>query len=307
MTVKSPTLSTGTSIPLTGESPFRRFLADYCESKLALVGFFTFLALLFIALFAHWISPTDPYDLAKLDIMENRLPPGSKANSGMTYWLGTDGQGRDMLSAIFYGLRTSLIVGAMSGFFALCVGVTIGLFAAYFGGKVDTVIMRIVDLQLSFPTILVALILLAVLGQGVDKVIIALVAVQWTYYCRTVRASALVERNREYMDAATCLALGHRRIVFRHLLPNCMPPLIVIATVQIAHSIALEATLSFLGLGLPPTEPSLGLLIANGFDYMLSGRYWISLFPGFALLIVIVCINLMGDQLRDVLNPRLKR
>ncbi len=305
MSAISPTPSTGTSVPLTSESPFRRFLADYSESKLALVGFFVFLALLFIALFAPWISPTDPYDLAKLDILNNRLPPGSKAYSGMTYWLGTDGQGRDMLSAIFYGLRTSLFVGGMSGFLALGVGVTAGLSAAYFGGKVDMVIMRIVDSQLSFPTILVALILLALLGQGVDKVIIALVTVQWAYYCRTVRASALVERSREYMDAAACLALGQWRIVFRHLLPNCAPPLIVVATVQIAHSITLEATLSFLGLGVPPTEPSLGLLIANGFDYMLSGRYWISLFPGFALLIAIVSINLVGDQLRDVLNPRL--
>ena len=307
MTALTTTPSTGTALPPTVESPFRRFVSEFCESKLALAGFFSFLAILFIALFANWISPTDPYDLAKLEIFDNRLPPGSKAYSGITYWLGTDGQGRDILSAIFYGLRTSLFVGAMSGFFALCAGVTIGLFAAYFGGMVDTVIMRIVDLQLSFPTILVALILLAVLGQGVDKVIIALVAVQWTYYCRTVRASALVERSRDYMGAATCLALGHQRIVFRHLLPNCAPPVIVIATVQIAHSIALEATLSFLGLGLPPTKPSLGLLIANGFDYMLSGRYWISFFPGLALLVTIVCINLMGDQLRDVLNPRLKR
>ena len=307
MTKITSTPSTEAAIPLTGESPLRRFWSEFCESKLALAGFFAFLAILFIALFANWISPTDPYDLAKLDIMDNLLPPGSKAYSDITYWLGTDGQGRDMLSAIFYGLRTSLFVGVMSGFFALCAGVTIGLFAAHLGGKVDTVIMRIVDLQLSFPPILVALILLAVLGQGVDKVIIALVAVQWTYYCRTVRASALVERSRDYMAAATCLAVGPLRIVFRHLLPNCMSPVIVIATVQIAHAIALEATLSFLGLGVPPTEPSLGLLIANGFDYMLSGRYWISLFPGFALLITIVCINLMGDQLRDVLNPRLRR
>ena len=170
-----------------------------------------------------------------------------------------------------------------------------------------TVIMRVVDLQLSFPTILVALILLAVLGQGVDKIIIALVTVQWAYYARTIRSQALIERRREYIEAAQCLALGHRRIVFHHLLPNCMPPLIVVATVQVANAIALEATLSFLGLGLPPTEPSLGLLIANGFDYMLSGRYWISFYPGVALLIAIATINLMGDQLRDVLNPRLQK
>ena len=208
---------------------------------------------------------------------------------------------------MFYGLRTSLMVGVMSGFVAMCLGMCVGLFAAYFGGRVDTVIMRIVDLQLSFPSVLVALILLAILGQGVDKIIIALVIVQWAYFARTVRGTALVERSKDYLDAAQCLALGHLRIVFRHLLPNCLPPMIVVGTVQVAHSIALEATLSFLGLGLPPTEPSLGLLIANGFKYMLSGDYWISIFPGIALLITIGSINLMGDQLRDVLNPRLQR
>ncbi|MDP7668020.1 MAG: ABC transporter permease, partial [Rhodospirillales bacterium] len=196
---------------------------------------------------------------------------------------------------------------AMSGFMAFLVGLTIGLISAYFGGRVDNVIMRVVDLQLSFPSILIALVLLAILGQGVDKIIIALVVVQWAYFARTVRGSALVERRREYIESAECLALGHRRIVFRHLLPNCMPPMIVIGTVQVAHAIALEATLSFLGLGLPPTEPSLGLLISNGFDYMLSGRYWISFFPGIALLIAIGSINLVGDQLRDVLNPRLQK
>ena len=181
------------------------------------------------------------------------------------------------------------------------------ILAAYFGGKVDAVIMRVVDLQLSFPAILVALILLAVLGKGVDKVIIALILVQWAYYARTVRGTALVERRKEYIEAASCLALSHRRIVFRHLLPNCLPPLIVVATVQVANAIALEATLSFLGVGVPITEPSLGLLIANGYDYMLSGKYWLAFFPGVALLVTIVAINLVGDQLRDVLNPRLKR
>jgi peptide/nickel transport system permease protein len=289
------------------ETPFQRFISDYKEDKIAVAGFLVFLAILIIALLAPWISPTNPHDLTQVDIMNNRLPPGGKSWDGQVFWLGTDGQGRDMLSAIFYGLRTSLYVGATSGVIALCIGMTVGLTAAYAGGRVDSFIMRVVDLQLSFPTILVALILLAALGRGVDKVIVALIVVQWSYYCRTVRASALVERNKEYMEAARCLGLGHLRIVLRHLLPNCLPPMIVIGTVQIAHSIALEATLSFLGLGLPPTEPSLGLLISNGFEYMLSGRYWISFFPGVALLITIVSINLMGDQLRDVLNPRLQK
>ena len=212
-----------------------------------------------------------------------------------------------MVSAIFYGLRTSLGVGVMSGVIVLCLGASIGLAAAYFGGRVDAVIMRIVDLQLSFPTILIALMLLAILGKGVDKIIIALIAVQWAYYARTVRSSALVERSKEYIEAAHCLALSNRRIVFRHLLPNVMPPLIVVGTVQVAHAILLEATLSFLGIGLPVTEPSLGLLISNGFEYMMSGKYWISFFPGIALLITVVSINLVGDQLRDVLNPRLQK
>ena len=227
--------------------------------------------------------------------------------TGQTFYLGTDGAGRDLLSAMFYGLRISLGVGVMSGIIAMCIGVTIGLIAAYFGGRTDTLIMRLVDIQLSFPAVLVALILLAVLGKGVDKIIVALVVVQWSYYARTVRGSALVERNKEYIEAATCLALSHNRIVFRHLLPNCLPPLIVVGTLQTAHAITLEATLSFLGVGLPISEPSLGLLIANGFDYMLSHKYWISFFPGAALLITIVSINLVGDQLRDVLNPRLQR
>jgi len=167
--------------------------------------------------------------------------------------------------------------------------------------------MRIVDIQLSFPAILVALVLMATLGQGAGKIILALVTVQWAYYARTVRSSALVERQKEYMEAARVLALPRARVVFRHLLPNCLPPLIVVATVQVAHAISLEATLSFLGLGLPITEPSLGLLISNGFQYLLSGKYWISFYPGVALLATIMAINLVADQLRDILNPRLKR
>jgi peptide/nickel transport system permease protein len=294
-------------VPVREQTPFQRFVSDYCESKVAVVGFAGFICILLLAIFAPWISPTDPYDLATLDIMDSRLAPGEQMTSGTTAVLGTDGLGRDMLSAMIYGLRISLGVGAMSGIIALTFGVCIGLMAAYFGGRVDALIMRIVDLQLSFPAILIALVLLATLGKGVDKIIIALIVVQWAYYARTVRGAALVERNKEYVEAATCLALSHKRIVFRHLLPNCMPPLIVVATVQVAHAIALEATLSFLGIGLPVTEPSLGLLISNGFEYMMSGKYWISIYPGIALLVTIVSINLVGDRLRDVLNPRLAR
>ena len=289
------------------DPPLQRFLENFFESKVSTGAFAVLLLILILGLFAPLISPTDPYDLAQVDVMDSRLEPGSKSYTGMTYWLGTDGAGRDLLSAILYGLRTSLSVGVLSGLIALAIGGAFGLIAAYFGGKVETLIMRVVDIQLGFPAILVALVLVALLGKGVDKIIVALVVVQWAYYARTVRGSALVERRKEYIDAATCLALSHQRIVFRHLLPNCLPPLIVVGTLQTAHAISLEATLSFLGIGLPITEPSLGLLIANGFEYMLSQRYWISFFPGIALLITIVSINLVGDQLRDVLNPRLQK
>jgi peptide/nickel transport system permease protein len=289
------------------ETPFRRVAADFAESRLAVVGLATLILILIVAIGAPLVSPQNPYDLATLDIMDSKLPPGGKSLDGMTFWLGSDDQGRDMLSAIFYGLRISLGVGTLATVCALAIGLVVGLMAAWFGGWVEAVIMRLVDLQLSFPSILIALVLLASLGQGVDKIVIALITVQWAYYARTVRGAALVERNKEYIEAATSLALPTSRILFRHLLPNVLPPLIVIATVQVAHAIALEATLSFLGLGMPITSPSLGLLIANGFTHLMSGKYWISLYPGIALLITIVSINLVGDQLRDVLNPRLQK
>lgn len=283
------------------ETPFRRFVSEFLSSRLALAGLVLLSLVVAIALFAPWISPQNPYDLAKLDLMDSRLEPGGK------YLLGTDGQGRDMLSAIFYGLRVSLLVGVASGLIALTLGGLMGVLAAYVGGRFESFVMRVVDIQLGFPAILVALILIAVLGKGVDKIIIALVCVQWAYYARTARSAALVERGKEYIEAARGLGLGRARIMLKHLLPNALPPLIVVGTVQVAHAIALEATLSFLGLGLPTTEPSLGLLIANGYEYLLSGKYWISLYPGVALLLTILAINLVGDQLRDQLNPRLAR
>jgi peptide/nickel transport system permease protein len=288
-------------------SPFTRIAADFAESRLALLGLTVFVLILIVAIGAPFISPQNPYNLAQLDIMDSKIAPGGVSLDGMTFWLGSDDQGRDMLSAIFYGLRISLGVGAASTLCALAIGLVVGLTAAWFGGWIESAIMRLVDIQLSFPSILIALVLLAALGQGVDKIVVALIAVQWAYYARTVRSAALVERGKEYVEAAACLALSTPRILFHHLLPNCLPPLIVIATVQIAHAIALEATLSFLGLGMPITSPSLGLLIANGFTHLLSGKYWISLYPGIALLITIVSINLVGDQLRDVLNPRLQK
>ncbi len=289
------------------QTPLRRFVSDYCESRLAVAALVLLLVILFIALFAPLISPQDPYDLKQLDVMDARLEPGAKLGNGNTALLGTDDQGRDMLSGIFYGLRISLFVGFSATLLALLIGATVGMGAAWAGGRTDSLLMRIADIQLSFPPILIALILLALLGQGLGKIIAALVTVQWAYYARTIRGAALVERRKEYIEAAQVLALPASRIVFRHLLPNCLPPLIVIATVQMASAITLEATLSFLGLGLPITEPSLGLLIANGFNYLLSGKYWISMYPGVALLLLIVAINLVADQLRDALNPRLQK
>jgi peptide/nickel transport system permease protein len=302
-----PEASVAAPAPDRGESLFRRHVATFFESAGAVAGLAVLVTLILLALLAPFISPQNPYDLSQLDIMDNMLEPGEKLSTGTVAWLGTDDQGRDMLSAILYGLRISLGVGTISVVIACVIGVSAGVLAAYMGGRFENFVMRIVDLQLSFPAILVALVLLAVFGRGVDKVVLALVLVQWAYYARTVRGSALVETRREYMEAARCLALPQSRIVFRHLLPNCLPPLIVIATVQIAHAIALEATLSFLGVGVPVTEPSLGMLIAKGYNYLLSGDYWISTFPGVALVIAIVAINLVGDRLRDVLNPRLAR
>ena len=259
------------------------------------------------AVFAPLIAPTNPYDLATVSILDGRLPPGGPMLDGTVSWLGTDGAGRDVLSAILYGLRTSLIVAISSAAIALTIGLAVGLSAAFYGGRLDTILMRVVDIQLSFPAILVALVMLALLGKGIDKVIIALAIVQWALYARTVRAAAMVERRKEYFEAVTCLELSNIRIIWRHLLPNSVSPLIVLATLQTAHSISIEATLSFLGVGVPITEPSLGSLIANGFDFILSGAYWITFFPGAMLLATVAAINIFGDQLREIINPRLAK
>ena len=287
----------------------KQLLNTFARSRIALAGFAVLVVLLLCALLAPWVTPQMPYDMAQINLQDARQPPGGAwtEKPGRTYLLGTDDQGRDMVSAIVFGLRISLFVGLVSTLIALAVGAVLGLIAGYAGGRTESVIMRIADIQLSFPAILIALILLAALGQGVWKIIAALVAVQWAYYARTTRSAALVERKKEYVEAAILQGLSRTRIVLRHLLPNCLPPLSVVAALQVAGAISLEATLSFLGLGLPITEPSLGLLIANGFQHMLSGKYWISLFPGIALVALIVSINLVADRLRDVLNPRLQQ
>ena len=291
---------------LFGEGVVATSLNGILRSPKATAALVVCILLIGAALLAPWIAPQNPYDLLQIDIFDAKLPPMSVGFSGMTHVLGTDGQGRDMLSAMLYGLRTSLSVGLIAGGLALSIGASLGLLAAYAGGRLDALLMRLVDLMLGFPTILVALMILAVFGQGTWKVILALVFVQWAYFARAARAAALVEVNRDYVEAARCLGLSRSRILFRHLLPNCLPPLIVIGTIQVASAIAAEATLSFLGIGLPITEPSLGLLISNGYQVLLAGLYWISVFPGLLLLAVVFSISIVGDRLREVLNPRLE-
>ncbi len=272
-----------------------------------LISGFLLILIVASAVFAPLIAPTNPYDLSTVSILDGRLEPGEEMFDGTIAWLGTDGAGRDVLSSILYGLRTSLTVAISSALVAFAIGLSVGLTSAFYGGRIDAFLMRVVDIQLSFPAILVALVLLALLGKGIDKVIIALAIVQWALYARTVRAAAMVERRKEYFEAATCLELSNARIIWKHLLPNSVSSLIVLATLQTAHSISIEATLSFLGVGVPITEPSLGSLISNGFDYILSGAYWITFFPGIMLLATVAAINIFGDQLRAIINPRLSK
>ncbi len=292
--------------PVT-RSPFRMFLGEFMESRVSVAAVIVLVAIILLAVAAPLITPQNPYDLASLVLSDARRPPGYVGAKGFTHWLGTDAQGRDLYSAILYGLQISLQIGLMAGAIAFSLGAGLGTLAGFVGGRLETLIMRIIDLQLSFPAILLALVLAALLGQGKWQLIAALVTAQYAYFARTAHGAATAERSKDYVEAALSTPLSLGRVAFRHVLPNCLPPLIVVATVQIANSIALEATLSFLGLGMPVSEPSLGMLIANGFQYMLSGRYWISIYPGVALIALIVVINLVGDQIRDQLNPRLKR
>ncbi|WID94671.1 ABC transporter permease [Bosea vestrisii] len=289
------------------ETPIARFWSEFRESRVAVAALVVVVLMIGLALLAPLIAPQNPYDLANLVLSDARRPPGYVGASGYTHWLGTDAQGRDLLSAILYGLRISLQMGLVAGAVAFTIGVTLGISAAYLGGRREAFIMRVIDLQLAFPAILLALVISALLGQGKAQLIAALVAAQYAYFARTAHGAASAERGKDYVEAALSTPLPARQVIWRHILPNCLPPLIVVATVQVASAIALEATLSFLGVGLPVTEPSLGSLIANGFQYMLSGRYWISIYPGLALILLIVAINLVGDQIRDQVNPRLKR
>ena len=300
-------MTNSTTVLTVAPSPLKIFLSEFAESRVAIIAVAVLGLIILLALAAPLITPQDPYDLAKLVLTDARQPPGHVGSNGFTHWLGTDAQGRDLYSAILYGLRISLQVGLIAGVIAFSLGASLGTLAGFVGGRIETLIMRTIDLQLSFPAILLALVLAALLGQGKWQLIAALVTAQYAYFARTAHGAASAERSKDYVEAALSTPLSSARVAFRHVLPNCLPPLIVVATVQIANSIALEATLSFLGLGMPVSEPSLGMLIANGFQYMLSGRYWISIYPGLALIVLIVAINLVGDQIRDQLNPRLKR
>ena len=273
------------------------------------------LVCVFCALFAGWVAPHNPFDLAALELGDARLPPASHADGSATSLLGTDDQGRDILSALIYGARISLVVGVVSVVLSVTVGVVFGLLAGFFGGWLDAFLMRVCDVMLSFPPILVAL-LIAGVGRAMfpnahetvafGVLILSITLTGWVQYARTVRGSTLVERNKEYVQAARVTGVAPSRIMLRHVLPNVTGPVMVLATIQVATAIITEATLSFLGVGVPPTSPSLGTLIRVGNDYIFSGEWWITVFPGAMLVLIALSVNLLGDWLRDALNPRLR-
>jgi peptide/nickel transport system permease protein len=268
------------------------------------------------AVLAPVLAPHNPFDLASLQLMDAFKPPAWQSEGDANYPLGTDDQGRDMLSAIMYGARVSLLVGFAAVMFSTILGVTVGLLAGYLGGKVDALLMRIADIQLTFPSILVALLIDGIARAALPRethsevalfvVIFAIGISNWPQFARTVRGSTLVERNKEYVQAARVIGLSPLRIMRSHVLPNVMSPVLVIATLNLGFAILAEATLSFLGVGVPPTQPSLGTLIRIGNDFLFSGEWWITIFPGIALIVMVLSVNLLGDWLRDALNPRLR-
>ena len=288
---------------------------SFRHSPLAIAAAAVALVCLFSSVFAGWVAPHNPFDLATLELGDSRLPPAWTANGSSKYLLGTDSQGRDILSALMYGARISLVVGFASVILSMVIGVTLGLVAGFVGGWVDTVLMRLCDVMLSFPAILIALLIAGVsralfpnaqgsLAFGV--LIISITLSGWVQYARTVRGSTLVERNKEYVQAARVTGVSRLRIMRRHVLPNVMGPVMVLATLHVASAIIIEATLSFLGVGAPVTTPSLGTLISVGKDFLFSGEWWITVFPGLMLVAISLSVNLLGDWLRDALNPRLR-
>jgi len=278
----------------------------FAGHPIAIAGLVGFIFFILVALLAPWISPQNPYDLMVLDIMDGLLPPLSKLGNGTTAWLGTDALGRDILSSVMYGLRISLFVAFVAVTIGTIIGVILGLLAAINGGWVETIIMRAVDLKVSFPGILLALMLLAIFGTGVDKIIYALIIGVWASKARLTRSSALSEMQKEYIDAARLSGIPNWRIMLRFLLPNSIAPVLVVVPMALSGAIGAEATLSFLGVGVPITEPSLGLLISNGNDYLLSGKWWISIIPGLVLVSLVLCINVVADRIREYNNPYLK-
>ena len=288
---------------------------SFKSSPMAIVAAVIAALCLFCSLFAPWVSPHNPFDLASLNLSDARLPPAWLEGGSSKYLLGTDDQGRDLLSALFYGARISLLVGLASVAVSLVVGVGLGLLSGFVGGKTDAFIMRVCDVMLSFPSILVALLIdgvgRAIFPQADERLafgvlIVAISLSGWVQYARTVRGSTLVERNKEYVQAARVIGVAPLRIMFKHVLPNVMGPVLVLATIQVAAAILTEATLSFLGVGVPPTSPSLGTLIRVGNDFLFSGEWWITVFPGLMLVLIALSVNLLGDWLRDALNPRLR-
>ncbi|WP_281222604.1 ABC transporter permease [Photobacterium sanguinicancri] len=287
----------------------------FLKDKVAMFSFALFLTFASAAILAPWISPTDPYDLSTIDIMDSELPPSWMEEGDSRFLLGTDDQGRDIFSTILYGSRLSLTIGLLAVGLQLILGVTIGLSAGYFGGRIDSFLMRFADVQLSFSTMMVAIIVSAifrtVLGSelfsqyAVVMLVVIIGIAEWPQYARTVRASVLAEKKKEYVEAARVMGFRSPRIMFRHILPNCLSPILVISTVQVANAIMSEAALSFLGLGLPVDQPSLGSLISIGFNYIFSGSWWITAFPGLVLVTLVLVINLLGDWLRDVFNPKI--
>ena len=289
---------------------------SFRHSPVAMLSFAVFAACVLGAIFAPLVAPHNPFDLTTLSLADSRLPPVWSEGGKAAFPLGTDDQGRDILSAIVFGARISLLVGLASVAFALVLGVALGLLAGYLGGKTDALIMRVADVQLSFPAILIALLIDGVARAALPRELhdrLALVVLvfaiglsNWVQYARTVRGSTMVEKSKEYVQAARVIGVAPLGIMARHLLPNVMGPVLVLATINIATAILTEATLSFLGVGVPPTEPSLGTLIRIGNEFLFSGEWWITIFPGVALVIMVLAINLLGDWLRDALNPRLR-
>ena len=288
---------------------------SFRTSPVAMVAAAIALVCVVSAVFAHWIAPHNPFDLTTLELSDARLPPAWEAEGRLKFLLGTDDQGRDILSALMYGARISLVVGVTSVLLSMVIGVGLGLLAGFRGGWIDAFLMRLCDVMLSFPPILVAL-LIAGVGRALfpnahDSVafgvlIVSITLTGWVQYARTVRGSTLVERNKEYVQAARVTGVAPMRIMARHVLPNVLGPVLVLATIHVATAIITEATLSFLGVDVPPTSPSLGTLIRVGNDYLFSGEWWITLFPGLMLVLIALSVNLLGDWLRDALNPRLR-